>query len=85
MPWNWSAPAAAIAVAAIVASSFLPRLRRPGADQFLATRLIASHVRSLMADHLTDVASSDQHTVKPWLDTKLDFAPPVVDQLRDFR
>ena len=79
MPWNWLALAAAIALAAIVASSFLPRLRQPGADQFLATQLIASHVRSLMADHLTDVASSDQHTVKPWLDTKLDFAPPVVD------
>ena len=79
MPWNWLALAAAIALAAIVASSFLPRLKQPGPDQFLATQLIASHVRSLMADHLTDVASSDQHTVKPWLDTKLDFAPPVVD------
>jgi mycothiol system anti-sigma-R factor len=79
MPWNWLALAAAIALAAIVASSLLPRLRQPGADQFLATQLIASHVRSLMANHLTDVASSDQHTVKPWLDTKLDFAPPVVD------
>jgi len=79
MPWNWLALAAAIGLAAIVASSFLPRLKQPGPDQFLATQLIASHVRSLMADHLTDVASSDQHTVKPWLDTKLDFAPPVVD------
>ena len=79
MPWNWLALAAAIVLAAIVASSFLPRLRQPGADQFLATQLIASHVRSLMADHLTDVASSDQHTVKPWLDVKLDFAVPVVD------
>src|SRR5437660_3778300 len=79
MPWNWLALAAAIVLAAIVASSFLPRLRQGGADQFLATQLIASHVRSLMASHLTDVASSDQHTVKPWLDVKLDFAPPVVD------
>ena len=79
MPWNWLAVAAAIVLAAIVASSFLPRLRQGGADQFLATQLIASHVRSLMASHLTDVASSDQHTVKPWLDVKLDFAAPVVD------
>jgi mycothiol system anti-sigma-R factor len=78
IPWNWLALAAAIILAAIIASSFLPRLR-PTSDQFLATQLIASHVRSLMADHLTDVASSDQHTVKPWLDTKLDFAPPVLD------
>jgi mycothiol system anti-sigma-R factor len=78
IPWNWLAFAAAIVLAAIIASSFLPRLR-PTSDQFLATQLIASHVRSLMADHLTDVASSDQHTVKPWLDTKLDFAPPVVN------
>jgi mycothiol system anti-sigma-R factor len=79
MPWNWLALAAAIVLAAIVGSTLLPRLRQPGADQFLATELIASHVRSLMADHLTDVASSDQHTVKPWLDVKLDFAAPVTD------
>ena len=79
MPWNWLGLAAAIVLAAIIASSLLPRLRQPASDQFLATQLIASHVRSLMAAHLTDVASSDQHTVKPWLDTKLDFAPPVVD------
>src|SRR5437660_3973923 len=77
--WNWLALAAAIIFAAIIALSLVPRLQRPGADQFLATQLIASHVRSLMANHLTDVASSDQHTVKPWLDAKLDFAPAVVD------
>jgi len=79
MRWDWLALAAAIVVAAIVGSSLLPRLRAPNADQFLATQLIASHVRSLMANHLMDVASSDQHTVKPWLDAKLDFAAPVVD------
>src|SRR6059058_997114 len=79
MPWNWLALAAAIVLAAIIGATLLPQLRKPGVDQFLATQLIASHVRSLMADHLTDVASSDQHTVKPWLDAKLDFAPAVVD------
>jgi anti-sigma factor RsiW len=77
--WNWLALAAAIVFAAIIAWNVLPRWQRPGADQFLATQLIASHVRSLMANHLTDIASSDQHTVKPWLDAKLDFAPAVVD------
>jgi len=83
-PWNWLSLAglglaAAIIFAVIIFSNLAPVLRRPGADQFLATQLIASHVRSLMANHLTDVASSDQHTVKPWLDAKLDFAPAVVD------
>src|SRR6266496_1097613 len=78
-PWNWLGLAAAISLAAVIVLNVMPRLQRPGADQFLATQLIASHVRSLMANHLADVASSDQHTVKPWLDAKLDFAPPVVD------
>src|SRR5437870_11151004 len=78
-PWSGLALAAAIVFAAIITFNLMSRLQRPGNDQFLATQLIASHARSLMANHLTDVASSDQHTVKPWLDTKLDFAPPVVD------
>jgi anti-sigma factor RsiW len=78
-PWNWLSLAAAIIFAAIIALNLVPRWQRPGTDQFLATQLIASHVRSLMANHLSDIASTDQHTVKPWLDAKLDFAPPVVD------
>jgi len=77
--WSWLALAATIVLAAMIAFNLVPRLQRPGADQLLATQLIASHVRSLMANHLTDVASSDQHTIKPWLDAKLDFAPAVVD------
>jgi anti-sigma factor RsiW len=78
-PWNWLALAAAIIFAATIGYSLLPRLQQRGTEQFLATQLIASHVRSLMANHLTDVPSSDQHTVKPWLDAKLDFAAPVSD------
>jgi anti-sigma factor RsiW len=79
MPWNWLALAAAVVLAAIILSNLVPRLQQHGGDQFLATQLIASHVRSLMANHLTDIPSSDQHTVKPWLDARLDFAPAVVD------
>ncbi len=48
-------------------------------DQRILGDVVSAHLRSLQAEHLTDVPSTDQHTVKPWFNGKLDVAPPVVD------
>ena len=77
--WSWRWLSASIAFAALIIWVFILIQSRPAADDLLAQEIVSSHVRSMMANHLTDVPSSDNHTVKPWFDGKLDFAPPVTD------
>lgn len=78
MPAQWASLASGLAAGVLITSISMHLYFSPAEDA-LAEELVASHVRSLMADHLSDVVSSDQHTVKPWFSGKLDYAPPVQD------
>jgi len=77
--WQWRWLALATSFAAIVVLSVIFFQSRPVNDDVLAQEIVSNHIRSMMANHLTDVPSSDRHTVKPWFDGKLDFSPPVID------
>ena len=81
--WQWLAAAAVFLLAALVGWQQLQKPRGLSESQVMAAALVDAHLRSLQPGHLTDVESTDQHTVKPWFDGRIDFAPPVHDFTTD--
>ncbi len=75
---RWVRRGLPVGIGAVVAAVLVLALMPPrGPD--MEDRIIASHIRALQPGHLMDVASTDQHTVKPWFNGRLDYAPPVKD------
>jgi anti-sigma factor RsiW len=81
--WRWLAIAASVILAAILGTHYMEKVNRYSQQQAMAAVIVDAHLRSLQPGHLEDVISTDQHTVKPWFDGKIDFAPPVRDFAND--
>jgi anti-sigma factor RsiW len=77
--WFAGGFAAGAVMSGAVAATLLFAVVHDDREQRIAGEVVSAHLRSLQPGHLTDVETSDQHTVKPWFNGKLDVAPPVID------
>jgi mycothiol system anti-sigma-R factor len=82
-PTWWLTLAAAAVFAIVLGSRFLPHPSQGRSGDEMTAAIVDAHLRSLQPGHLEDVISTDQHTVKPWFDGRIDFAPPVHDFVSD--
>jgi anti-sigma factor (TIGR02949 family) len=77
--WRQLGLAASFLMVAVLSSALTLSFSEPRETDRLGDEVVSGHVRALVDGHTTDVASSDQHTVKPWFNGRLDLSPPVVD------
>jgi anti-sigma factor RsiW len=77
--WRWAGSLASAVLVVVVGLLLSAQRPKSSEEALLVDDIVSSHVRSMMANHITDVASSDSHAVKPWFGGKLDYSPPAKD------
>jgi anti-sigma factor RsiW len=85
-PWlhfGWGTASTSFALGMLCMALLLPLAQRVNVGDPLDADLVAHHVRALQVGPLVEVASTDRHTVKPWFQGRLDYAPPVFDLASD--